>query len=202
MADGAGACNPGSGGGCGGDPEQDALERTRKAKSCKGCLYYSSILKSGTRNPVCVGISRTLPKVPVHVIGESEVKSRKDGHDLSDFKYTCVGYSIFLERNDETADKQENKAQLPFCAGIELLVEKRASTPDHVPARAHKEDATTRLPSQSHYPSHSPADELLNRFKRNAGLVASGVVKNLNKVGDYIKENIDDILYPYRRRPK
>lgn len=62
MVDGAGACNPGNGGGCGGDPEQDAMERTRKAKSCKGCLYYSSILNSGTRNPVCVGISRTLPK--------------------------------------------------------------------------------------------------------------------------------------------
>lgn len=48
------------------------------------------------------------------------MKSRKDGHDLSDFKYTCVGYSIFLE-NDETADKQEHKAQLPFCAGTEVL---------------------------------------------------------------------------------
>ncbi|KAK8916473.1 hypothetical protein KSP39_PZI022466 [Platanthera zijinensis] len=33
-----------------------------KGKSCKGCLYYSSILKSNARTPVCVGISRTLPQ--------------------------------------------------------------------------------------------------------------------------------------------
>nr|DAD40409.1 TPA_asm: hypothetical protein HUJ06_014732 [Nelumbo nucifera] len=31
-----------------------------KGKSCKGCLYYSSILKSKSRNPRCVGVSRTL----------------------------------------------------------------------------------------------------------------------------------------------
>lgn len=35
---------------------------SRKGKSCKGCLYYSSTLKSNSRNPVCVGITRSLPK--------------------------------------------------------------------------------------------------------------------------------------------
>ncbi|RRT53483.1 hypothetical protein B296_00044979 [Ensete ventricosum] len=40
------------------------------------------------------------------------------------------------------------------------------------------------------------------RFGRNAGVVASGVAKNLNKVGNYIKDNIDDIFYPYRKPPK
>lgn len=40
------------------------------------------------------------------------------------------------------------------------------------------------------------------RFKRSAGLVASGVAKNLNKTASYIKENIQDILYPDRRPPK
>lgn len=29
-------------------------------KSCKGCLYYSSLQKSKSKNPTCVGISRTL----------------------------------------------------------------------------------------------------------------------------------------------
>lgn len=32
-----------------------------KAKSCKGCLYYSSRLKADSRNPVCVGLTRSLP---------------------------------------------------------------------------------------------------------------------------------------------
>lgn len=40
------------------------------------------------------------------------------------------------------------------------------------------------------------------RFKRNAALVASGVAKNVNRVCIHIKETMDDILYPYRRRPK
>lgn len=31
-----------------------------KGKSCKGCLYYSSALKSNSHNPICVGIPRTL----------------------------------------------------------------------------------------------------------------------------------------------
>lgn len=32
-----------------------------KAKSCKGCLYYSSRFKTDSRNPVCVGLTRSLP---------------------------------------------------------------------------------------------------------------------------------------------
>lgn len=31
-----------------------------KGKSCKGCLYYSSVQKSKSQRPTCVGISRSL----------------------------------------------------------------------------------------------------------------------------------------------
>ena len=31
-----------------------------KGKSCKGCLYYSSLQRSKSKNPTCVGIPRTL----------------------------------------------------------------------------------------------------------------------------------------------
>nr|XP_018674668.1 PREDICTED: uncharacterized protein LOC104000460 isoform X2 [Musa acuminata subsp. malaccensis] len=134
LPDGVGAGNPGVEGG-GGEPGQPATARTLKGKSCKGCLYYSSLLKSGSRNPVCVGISRTLPTAPLFIMGESEMKATQDGHDLSDFKYACIGYSIFVDNNDE----QEHRAQFPFCAGIELLVEKRVSTSDHVAAPVQKE---------------------------------------------------------------
>ncbi|MCD9646791.1 hypothetical protein HAX54_036973 [Datura stramonium] len=48
-------------------------------------------------------------------------------------------------------------------------------------------------------PTHSAGDEFLTRFARNANLVAMGVAKNLQKVGNRIKEGIDDIFY---RRPK
>jgi hypothetical protein len=33
-----------------------------KGKSCKGCLYYSSVLKSRGYNPICVGIPRSIPQ--------------------------------------------------------------------------------------------------------------------------------------------
>lgn len=33
-----------------------------KGKSCKGALYFSSVQKSKSENPTCVGITRTLPR--------------------------------------------------------------------------------------------------------------------------------------------
>ncbi|RRT53485.1 hypothetical protein B296_00044980 [Ensete ventricosum] len=59
LPDGVGARNPGEEGSH--EPAQPPTARTLKGKSCKGCLYYSSLLKSDSRKPVCVGISRTLP---------------------------------------------------------------------------------------------------------------------------------------------
>ncbi|XP_064955408.1 uncharacterized protein LOC135586115 isoform X1 [Musa acuminata AAA Group] len=119
--------------------------------------------------------------VPNYIIGESEMEATKEGRSLSDFKYTCVGYSVFLDTKNDNAEKPENQAELPFCAGIEML--------HHSQPRAHRS-------------AHPSGDELLNRFRKNAGLVASGVAKNLNRVGNYIKESVDNILYPHRRRPK
>lgn len=52
----------GLGGGDPQDPEASAAAEGRKGKSCKGCLYYSSLRKSQSRNPMCFGISRTLPQ--------------------------------------------------------------------------------------------------------------------------------------------
>nr|CAB3471422.1 unnamed protein product [Digitaria exilis] len=33
-----------------------------KGRSCKGCLFYSSALRSRARGPVCVGVTRALPQ--------------------------------------------------------------------------------------------------------------------------------------------
>ncbi|KAK9285200.1 hypothetical protein L1049_024388 [Liquidambar formosana] len=90
---------------------------------------------------------------------------------------------------------------------LQLLVDKRVSTadnaPDHVPAPVHnKEDGRGSPPPRTQKPAHSVGDEFLSRFTRNANLVASGVAKNMVKVGHYVKNSVDDILFPYRRRPK
>lgn len=63
-----------------------------------------------------------LSPVPSYIIGESEMETTKDGHNLSDFKYACVGYSVFLDKRDDPVGKPENQAELPFCAGIEVFL--------------------------------------------------------------------------------
>ncbi|KAI3989131.1 hypothetical protein MKX01_033167 [Papaver californicum] len=186
-----------------------------KGKSCKGCLYYSSILKSKERKPLCVGISRTLQLVPSHIVGESEVEASKEGRSLTDFKYACLGYSVHMDSKDKdpSTNPKGKHAELPFCIGIELLVDKRPAAataghaPGHVPGRApaHARKTEDGQPLPQLQPSKPPqpaGEEFLPRFSRNANIVASGVLKNVYRVGNYIKANIDDMLYPIRRRPK
>ncbi|KAJ4716611.1 Altered inheritance of mitochondria 23, mitochondrial [Melia azedarach] len=173
-----------------------------KGKSCKGCLYYSSALKSNSQNPVCVGIPRNLQQVPRYIVGETELEASKEGRTLKDFKYGCVGYSVFLDNKDSSTDMRDHKeAELPFCVGLEVLLDRSPSTADHVPAHMRKSEESYSLPQpRSYKPAPFPGDEYWSKFKRNAGLVASGVAKNVNKVSNHIKETLEDILYPYRRK--
>ncbi|KAF3774252.1 hypothetical protein EJ110_NYTH53547 [Nymphaea thermarum] len=175
-----------------------------KGKSCKGCLYYSSLLKSNQRNPLCLGVSRGLPHVPSYVIDEYEMEASSESSSLSDFKYACVGYSVYLDKKDNPDGQPGDHTELPYCVGIELLADTHDSNtaghPSHIPT--HKEDAPVFSQPRTHMPQHSIGEEFLNRFTINAGLVAFGVARNLYRVGNYIKDNVDDILYPYRRRPK
>ncbi|XP_059639464.1 uncharacterized protein LOC132281813 [Cornus florida] len=181
----------------------EGLGSSKKGKSCKGCLYYSSNLKSNSRNPFCLGIPRSLPQVPRYIVGESEMEASKEGRSLADFKYACVGYSVYSDGKNPSIATPETQAELPVCVGIEVLVDKRAVTADSVPAHVHnREDARGTPRSRTQKPAHSVGDEFLNRFSRNASLVAMGVAKNMRKVGNQIKDTFDDILYPYRRRPK
>lgn len=173
----------------------------KKGKSCKGCLYYSSTLKSNSRNPICVGITRSLPQVPNYYVGESEVHASKEGRSLADFKYGCAGYSVYKDRKN-SGDVQETQKELPVCVGIEVLVDRRVTTAaDSAPAHVHNKDGHAIPQPRTHKPAHSVGEDFLSRFTRNANLVAKGVAKNARKLGNQLKENFED-LYPYRRRPK
>ncbi|XP_066394702.1 uncharacterized protein [Miscanthus floridulus] len=181
----------------------------RKGKSCKGCLYYSSVLKSRGYNPICVGIPRSIPQVPNYVVDEPKEEATAQGHDLRRFRYGCAGYSMFVDNRDGQGGESEGKTLLPYCRGLELLVdsrlvEQKPSTAEQALAHVAKDAAaTTRSHQQGQQrPANLSRQEFLERFKRSAGLVASGVAKNLNKTAHYIKENIQDILYPDRRPPK
>ncbi|XP_038693356.1 uncharacterized protein LOC119991180 [Tripterygium wilfordii] len=171
-----------------------------KGKSCKGCLYYSSVLKTKSRNPTCVGIPRNLPQVPSYMVGETELEASKEGRKLTDFKYACVGYSIYLENKDSSTNQKNRPAELPLCVGLEVLLDK-PSTARRVPAHVHKsgDDGTISEPRTHRPTTHSPGEDYLSRFRRSAGLVASGVARNANRIANHIKESLDDIFF---RRPK
>ncbi|KAI4375682.1 hypothetical protein MLD38_013523 [Melastoma candidum] len=176
-----------------------------KGKSCKGCLYYSSLKKAKSQPPTCVGISRKLQQVPGYTSGNPNSETSKDGLALLDFRYACLGYSVFLEKSDQSSNPQDKQPNLPFCVGLEVLLDKRNNSAgtEHAPAHVRKHEDTHAFPQRRAYnTTTSTGDDYFSRFKRNASLVASGVAKNMNKVGNYIKESLDDIFYPYRRRPK
>ncbi|TVU01114.1 hypothetical protein EJB05_53438 [Eragrostis curvula] len=167
-----------------------------KGKSCKGCLYFSSVLRSRSRGPVCVGVTRAIPEVPERLVGEIELEAIREGRNLSDFKYACVGYSIYLDDKENPMGKREKRAQaqLPICVGVELLADRRAPFKEGLS----KKDA----PQPRRYKPGHAGDGFFIKFQRNAGLVANGVAKNLNKVGTYIKDTVGDMMYPYRKRSK
>lgn len=49
------------------DKNNNTATNMNKGKSCKGCLYYSSTFKSNSRNPLCVGFTRSLPNGTSHI---------------------------------------------------------------------------------------------------------------------------------------
>ncbi|KAL1818360.1 hypothetical protein ACET3Z_013229 [Daucus carota] len=168
-----------------------------KAKSCKGCLYYSSALKSHSSNPLCIGITRSLPQVPCNIVGKSEMEANEKDKDFAYFKYGCVGYSVYSDRKGQR-DVRDKKSELPACIGIEhwlIRADQKKQGLDTV--------YNSRLPQpRTQKPTQSVGDEFLERFSRNAGVVANGVAKNLRKVGNQLKSTIDEVSYPYHRRPK
>ncbi|KAH0771033.1 hypothetical protein KY290_015014 [Solanum tuberosum] len=116
---GAGAGGTGSGEGVSSSPTSSSLTSKNQGKSCKGCLYYSSTFKSNSRNPLCLGLSSSLPQVPRYIVGESEKEASKEGRSLTDFRYACVGYSVYLDQKSRSTEAQEAQTELPVCVGLE-----------------------------------------------------------------------------------
>lgn len=53
-------------------------------------------------------------------MGETELEASREGRSLADFKYACVGYSVFLDKGS-SSDQPNKQAELPFCVGLEVL---------------------------------------------------------------------------------
>ena len=59
--------------------------------------------------------------VPSYIIGESELEASKEGRTLTDFKYACVGYSVYLDNKDSSIHQSDKHTELPLCVGLEVF---------------------------------------------------------------------------------
>ncbi|KAJ0088318.1 hypothetical protein Patl1_33107 [Pistacia atlantica] len=82
-----------------------------------------------------------------YVVGETKLEASKEGRTLEDFKYGCVGYSVYLDNKDSSTDKMDKEAELPFCVGLENKNQKSndnvvnhqgATDADYSPSFGHK----------------------------------------------------------------
>nr|KJB43389.1 hypothetical protein B456_007G197500 [Gossypium raimondii] len=126
-------------------------------KSCKGFLFYSSALKSHNRDPLCIGIPRSLPQVKSHNVGLAE----------------------YLQH---LAPPNPNPASAP--------------------AHVHSKGDHGVHQHQTRKSTYAVEDDFLNRFTRKANLIASRVARDMCRVGNNIKNNVEDILFSSRRPPK
>jgi hypothetical protein len=55
------------------------------------------------------------------MVGEIELGAIQEGRHLSNFKYACAGYSIYLDDKDNPPGKGEKHAELPICVGLEVF---------------------------------------------------------------------------------
>ncbi|TYI56313.1 hypothetical protein E1A91_D11G201100v1 [Gossypium mustelinum] len=152
-------------------------------KSCKGFLFYSSALKSHNRDPLCIGIPRSLPQ---------------------DFSFVCAGYSLFMSKNEGSITKDGTKPQLPHCRGLAYLQHLAPPNPNpaSAPAHVHSKGDHGVHQHQTRKSTYAVEDDFLNRFTRKANLIASRVARDMCRVGNNIKNNVEDILFSSRRPPK
>ncbi|KAF5958253.1 hypothetical protein HYC85_005478 [Camellia sinensis] len=101
-------------------------------------LAWSKVwVAASVQSPVVVNMllpELRMASVPRHIVGESEVDASREGRSLAEFKYACVGYSVYSNGKDPTADVQETQAELP------VLYDKKVNAADSVPAHVHSRE--------------------------------------------------------------
>lgn len=48
------------------------------------------------------------------------MEASKEGRNLADFRYTCVGYSLYPDQKEQASHGQQNQTELPICFGLEV----------------------------------------------------------------------------------
>ena len=57
--------------------------------------------------------------MPQSIVAETEMKASKDDRHLTEFRYACAGYSLYLDRITKDHSGKE-QPELPVCYGLEV----------------------------------------------------------------------------------
>lgn len=50
------------------------------------------------------------------------MEASKEGRSLREFRYACVGYSLYADRKNQASSGQPTETELPVCIGLEVSV--------------------------------------------------------------------------------
>lgn len=84
-------------------------------RCCLGLLYHSQRLHDRQRGPVCLGV-RSKPNTV-----QEDMRNPLPG--LVDFKYMCIGYSVYDIGGKKHVSKTRSTTptNLPYCEGLEII---------------------------------------------------------------------------------
>lgn len=88
------------------------------------------------------------------------MEASKEGRTLTDFRYGCVGYSLYADQKGENINGQGTQTELPVCIGLEILVDRRVNATDSAPA-----------------PAPAPATHMRNRDGNSSSILASKIFR-------------------------
>lgn len=60
--------------------------------------------------------------MPRYIVRQSEVEASEEGRSIADFRYGCVGYSLYVDQKDKASNGQGTRAELPVCVGLEVNI--------------------------------------------------------------------------------
>lgn len=90
----------------------------KKQRRCLGTLYHSQARLNANKPPLCAGVKSKVGK---------PVDGTKESVPAGDFKYMCLGYSVYeAEQRKAGVASSSNKGppdsiELPFCEGLEVI---------------------------------------------------------------------------------
>jgi len=89
----------------------------KKQRRCLGTLYHSQARLNANKLPLCAGVKGSVSK---------PVDGPKESVPAGDFKYVCMGHSIYEANSRRLAGSTSSKGppesiELPYCEGLEVI---------------------------------------------------------------------------------